>query len=93
MKKINSETIKNNCNIFVNPILNNIKSVVEDTLNKELLYQIKVENEKVSILNKRIEKDSIGLCSDIQNSNSLDVLESLKTTVSVFNLIKYILFY
>jgi len=93
LKKINSETIKNNCNIFVNPILNNIKSVVEDTLNKELLYQIKVENEKVSILNKRIEKDSIGLCSDIQNSNSLDVLESLKTTVSVFNLIKYILFY
>ncbi len=90
MKKINLDTIKNNCNIFVNPILNNIKSVVEDSLNKELLYQIKVENEKVSILNKRIEKDSIGLCSDIQSSKSLDIFESMKTTASVFNLIKYI---
>jgi hypothetical protein len=90
LKKINLDTIKNNCNIFVNPILNNIKSVVEDSLNKELLYQIKVENEKVSILNKRIEKDSIGLCSDIQSSKSLDIFESMKTTASVFNLIKYI---
>lgn len=89
MKKINQETVRNNNNIFVNPILNSIKSVVEETLNKELLYNIKIENEKVSILNKRIEKDSIGMVSDFQTSKSLDILESLKTTVSVFNLIKY----
>ena len=73
----------------MNPILNSIKSIVEESLNKDLVYQIKVENEKVSILNKKIEKESLGLEPTIQYSNDYEIKEGFESVNGIFNLIKY----
>ena len=88
LKRLNTESIKSNSNIFVTPLLNNIKTSIEEILSKDLIYQTKIEKERVSILQKN---SSLSIFKDdnIQLKNGRDTSEIYKMIYRILILIKY----
>lgn len=88
LKRLNTESIKSNSNIFVTPLLNNIKTSIEEILSKDLIYQTKIEKERVSILQKN---SSLSKFKDdnIQLKNGRDTSEIYKMIYRILILIKY----
>ena len=88
LKRLNTESIKSNSNIFVTPLLNNIKTSIEEILSKDLIYQTKIEKERVSILQKN---SSLSKFKDdnIQLNNGRDTSEIYKMIYRILILIKY----
>ena len=70
------------------PLLNNIKTSIEEILSKDLIYQTKIEKERVSILQKN---SSLSKFKDdnIQLKNGRDTSEIYKMIYRILILIKY----
>jgi hypothetical protein len=88
LKNVNNEVIKLNSNVFVAPLLNNIKFFIEDFLNKDLLYQTKIENERISILNKKFENNQLAKKSDADLTKNMDTKDVYNKSIQILNLIK-----
>ena len=89
-KRINTESIKEYSNVFVVPLLSKIKSIIEDTLSKDLIYQNKIENERILILNKKLGKNENKDVSLESKNTILEISDIQKTTYCFLNLIKYL---